>query len=47
MHAARDFPNFRRLAREFDGPRLAYPLPWLRERQLRGAETVPAQPMPA
>jgi hypothetical protein len=34
------------LAREFDSPRPAYPLPWIRERQLWGGETVPAQPMP-
>jgi dimethylamine/trimethylamine dehydrogenase len=30
-----------RLAREFDSPHPAYPLPWIRERQLWGAETVP------
>jgi len=30
-----------RLAREFDGPHPAYPLPWIRERQLWGAATVP------
>jgi dimethylamine/trimethylamine dehydrogenase len=30
-----------RLAREFDGPHPQYPLPWIRERQLWGAETVP------
>jgi len=31
-----------RLAREFDSPHPQYPLPWIRERQLWGAETVPA-----
>jgi dimethylamine/trimethylamine dehydrogenase len=31
----------RRLAREFDGPHPAYPLPWIRERQLCGRETIP------
>jgi dimethylamine/trimethylamine dehydrogenase len=30
-----------RLAREFDSPHPAYPLPWIRERQLLGADTVP------
>jgi dimethylamine/trimethylamine dehydrogenase len=30
-----------RLAREFDSPHPAYPLPWIRERQLWGASTVP------
>jgi len=30
-----------RLAREFDSPHPAYPLPWIRERQLWGAETAP------
>ena len=30
-----------RLAREFDSPHPAYPLPWIRERQLWGAQTVP------
>ncbi|MDB6086352.1 MAG: Trimethylamine dehydrogenase [Gammaproteobacteria bacterium] len=30
-----------RLAREFDSPHPAYPLPWIRERQLWGATTVP------
>ena len=30
-----------RLAREFDGPHPAYPLPWIRERQLWGAPTTP------
>jgi dimethylamine/trimethylamine dehydrogenase len=30
-----------RLAREFDGPHPAYPLPWIRERQLWGGDTVP------
>ncbi|MDR1888922.1 MAG: FAD-dependent oxidoreductase [Zoogloeaceae bacterium] len=30
-----------RLAREFDSPHPQYPLPWIRERQLWGAETVP------
>jgi dimethylamine/trimethylamine dehydrogenase len=30
-----------RLAREFDSPNPQYPLPWIRERQLWGAETVP------
>jgi dimethylamine/trimethylamine dehydrogenase len=30
-----------RLAREFDGPHPAYPLPWIRERQLWGSPTVP------
>jgi len=30
-----------RLAREFDSPHPAYPLPWIRERQLWGADTVP------
>ncbi len=30
-----------RLAREFDGPHPAYPLPWIRERQLWGGETIP------
>ncbi len=30
-----------RLAREFDGPHPAYPLPWIRERQLWGSETTP------
>jgi dimethylamine/trimethylamine dehydrogenase len=30
-----------RLAREFDSPHPAYPLPWIRERQLWGGETVP------
>jgi dimethylamine/trimethylamine dehydrogenase len=30
-----------RLAREFDSPHPAYPLPWIRERQLWGAPTVP------
>jgi dimethylamine/trimethylamine dehydrogenase len=31
-----------RLAREFDSPHPAYPLPWIRERQLWGGPTVPA-----
>jgi dimethylamine/trimethylamine dehydrogenase len=31
-----------RLAREFDSPHPQYPLPWIRERQLWGAETIPA-----
>jgi dimethylamine/trimethylamine dehydrogenase len=31
-----------RLAREFDSPHPAYPLPWIRERQLWGGATVPA-----
>lgn len=31
-----------RLGREFDSPHPQYPLPWIRERQLWGAETVPA-----
>ena len=31
-----------RLAREFDSPHPAYPLPWIRERQLWGSPTVPA-----
>ena|SRR5271166_2358646 len=30
-----------RLAREIDSPHPAYPLPWIRERQLWGAVTVP------
>jgi dimethylamine/trimethylamine dehydrogenase len=30
-----------RLAREFDSPHPAYPLPWIRERQLWGGQTVP------
>jgi dimethylamine/trimethylamine dehydrogenase len=30
-----------RLAREFDSEHPAYPLPWIRERQLWGADTVP------
>lgn len=30
-----------RLGREFDSPHPAYPLPWIRERQLWGADTVP------
>ena len=30
-----------RLAREFDGPHPQYPLPWIRERQLWGAATIP------
>jgi dimethylamine/trimethylamine dehydrogenase len=30
-----------RLAREFDSPHPAYPLPWIRERQLWGGDTVP------
>ncbi len=30
-----------RLAREFDSPHPAYPLPWIRERQLWGTPTVP------
>src|SRR6267378_3455606 len=30
-----------RLAREFDSPHPAYPLPWIRERQLWGGPTVP------
>ena len=30
-----------RLAREFDSPHPAYPLPWIRERQLWGSDTVP------
>ena len=30
-----------RLAREFDSPHPAHPLPWIRERQLWGAATVP------
>ena len=30
-----------RLAREFDSPHPAYPLPWIRERQLWGGATVP------
>ncbi len=30
-----------RLAREFDSPHPAYPLPWIRERQLWGNDTVP------
>lgn len=30
-----------RLAREFDSPQPAYPLPWIRERQLWGSDTVP------
>ena len=31
-----------RLAREFDSPHPQYPLPWIRERQLWGATTIPA-----
>jgi dimethylamine/trimethylamine dehydrogenase len=31
-----------RLAREFDSPHPQYPLPWIRERQLWGAQTIPA-----
>ncbi len=31
-----------RLAREFDGPHPAHPLPWIRERQLWGADTAPS-----
>ncbi len=31
-----------RLAREFDSPHPAYPLPWIRERQLWGGPTVPS-----
>jgi dimethylamine/trimethylamine dehydrogenase len=31
-----------RLAREFDSPHPQYPLPWIRERQLWGAPTIPA-----
>jgi dimethylamine/trimethylamine dehydrogenase len=31
-----------RLGREFDSPHPAYPLPWIRERQLWGGPTVPA-----
>jgi dimethylamine/trimethylamine dehydrogenase len=30
-----------RLAREFDSPHPAYPLPWIRERQLWGGATIP------
>jgi len=30
-----------RLAREFDSPHPAYPLPWIRERQLWGSPTIP------
>jgi dimethylamine/trimethylamine dehydrogenase len=30
-----------RLAREFDSPHPAYPLPWIRERQLWGGTTIP------
>jgi dimethylamine/trimethylamine dehydrogenase len=30
-----------RLAREFDGPHPAWPLPWIRERQLWASETIP------
>jgi dimethylamine/trimethylamine dehydrogenase len=30
-----------RLAREFDSPHPAYPLPWIRERQIWGHETIP------
>jgi dimethylamine/trimethylamine dehydrogenase len=30
-----------RLAREFDSPHPAHPLPWIRERQLWGGETIP------
>ncbi len=30
-----------RLAREFDSPHPQYPLPWIRERQISGAETFP------
>jgi dimethylamine/trimethylamine dehydrogenase len=30
-----------RLAREFDSPHPAHPLPWIRERQLWGADTAP------
>ena len=30
-----------RLAREFDSPHPAYPLPWIRERPLWGSATVP------
>ena len=30
-----------RLAREFDSPHPAYPLPWIRERQLWGGPTIP------
>ena len=30
-----------RLAREFDSPHPAYPLPWIRERQLWGGDTMP------
>src|ERR1700677_1140576 len=30
-----------RLAREFDSPHPAYPLPWIRERQLWGGDTIP------
>ena len=33
-----------RLAREFDSPHPERPMPWIRERQLWGAETVPTLP---
>ncbi len=45
-HAPRQLMNAifdaHRLAREFDSPGPARPLPWIRERQIWGAETVPA-----
>jgi hypothetical protein len=34
-------PKYDRLAREFDRPHPAHPLPWIRERQLWGAEAAP------
>ncbi|HYH22000.1 MAG TPA: FAD-dependent oxidoreductase [Azospirillum sp.] len=44
-HAPRQISNAifdgHRLAREFDSPNPQYPLPWIRERQLWGADTVP------
>lgn len=44
-HAPRQISNAifdgHRLAREFDSPNPQYPQPWIRERQLWGADTVP------
>ena len=41
MQAGQAMWEGHRLAREFDSPHPAYPLPWIRERQLWGADTVP------
>ncbi len=41
MQAGQAMWEGHRLAREFDSPHPAQPLPWIRERQLWGADTVP------